>query len=90
MTRKLKQTEIEKRLRIAEAFGEDDSLTYAAAKARFKTSSRVVASALSRAPDSVAIEHVRDLLTGKKGADVTKYGRDAVYFLEAPPRYSSF
>jgi hypothetical protein len=39
-----------------------------------------------RAPDCVAIEHVHDMLVGKKGADATKYGRNAVHFLEAPPR----
>lgn len=40
--------EIEKRLAIAAAFEADRQMTYAAAKARFHTSSKVVASARSR------------------------------------------
>jgi len=50
MPRKLRRSEIEKRLQIAAAFAGDEGMTYAAAKARFQTSTRVVTSALSRAP----------------------------------------
>jgi hypothetical protein len=66
MTRTLKRPEIEKRLAIAEAFEADGGLTYAAVKARFHTSSRVVSSAQLRKPEAW-----RRLLGGTGSAETT-------------------